>query len=219
MAMDRLLRRFLGKNPDGLTDCELLELLLRFTNGDAERLAQRLVELYPSISALLEADSDCLRTVEGMDEDSLLLLRIVPELQRRYFLSHSQKECRLLNGTAFGRFLLPYFMGARDEMVYALLLDMGGNILNCRLLGHGSINSANVPVRRLVQEALTANASCVVLAHNHPSGLAVPSPEDIDLTLRIRENLRIMELDVIDHIIVADDDFISMKESGYLVED
>ncbi len=216
MNMDRLLRRFLQKNPDGLTDEELLELLLRFATQDAQALAQRLMEQYPSISALMEADGTDLRVVEGMNEESLLLLRIVPELHRRYFLSHNEKEKQLLNGAAYGRYLLPYFFGARDEMVYLLLMDSSGNVINCRFLGQGTVGSANVPMRRLVQEALTANASCIVLAHNHPCDVAVPSKEDVDLTFRIRESLAILDLQLMDHIIIADDDFVSMKESGYL---
>lgn len=216
MNIDRLLRRFLLNNPDGLTDVELLELLLRFTAPDAEVLAHRLIEQYPSISALMETDSTDLSAIEGMDEESLLLLRVVPEMHRRYFLSHNEKEKRLLNGAAYGRYLLPYFFGARDEMVYLLLMDVSGNVINCRFLGQGTVCSANVPMRKLVQESLAANASCIVLAHNHPCGVAVPSKEDVDLTMRIRDSLAILELQLMDHIIIADDDFVSMKESGYL---
>lgn len=216
MKMDRLLRRFLQRSPDGLKDEEILTLLFRLTSQDPEALSRHLLEIYPSISALMEADGTDLASVQGMDEESLLLLRLLPEMQRRYFLSHNEKAKRLLSGADYGHYLLPYFFGTRDEIVYLLLLDASGNVLNCRFMGQGTVCSANVPVRRLVQEALTANASGIVLAHNHPSGMAVPSKEDVDLTLRIRESLEIMELRLLDHIIVADDDFISLKESGYL---
>ncbi len=218
MNMDKLLRRFLQKSPDGLTDAELLELLLRFTSDEPQNLAKRLVEIFPSMSILMEADAADLSFVEGMDEESLILLRLVPEMQRRYFLSHNEKEKRLLNGAAYGRYLLPYFFGARDELVYLLMMDATGNVLNCRFLGQGTICSANVPMRRLVQEALAANAYGIVLAHNHPGDMAVPSPEDVSLTFRIRDSLRLLQLELLDHIIVADDDFISLKDSGYLQE-
>ena len=100
-------------------------------------------------------------------------------------------------------------------MVYLLSLDAAGKVLNCKLIGHGSVNSANVPMRRVVQEALTANASGVVLAHNHPSGVALPSKEDADLTARLRDTLDALQILLLDHIVVADDDFVSMRESGY----
>ena len=218
MKADRLTRRFLLRDPDTLTDAELLELLLRFSTDDAQVLTERILAQYPNIAAVIEADADALRVIEGMDERSMLLLRLVPELHRRYFLSRSQGESRLLSGTDFGRFLLPYFYGARDEMVYLLLLDATGKVLNCRLIGHGSVNSANVPMRRLVLEALTANATGVVLAHNHPSGVALPSKEDINLTMRLRAALDALEILLLDHIVIADDDFVSMRESGYFRE-
>lgn len=213
--MDRLLRDF-RRNPDSLTDQELLELLLRFTSSDAGSLAERITEIYPSLSALMGADGEALSAVEGMDENSKTLLCLIPELQRRYFLSDPMRRGPLLNGGAYGRYLLPYFFGARDELVYLLLLDDAGKVLNCRKIASGSVNYASVPIRRLVQEALNVNASGLVLAHNHPSGIAIPSKEDVDLTLRLRDALEIMGIEMLDHIIVADDDCISMRDSGYL---
>lgn len=216
MKKDDPLRKLTKKDPDSLSDVALLELFLCLTSNNAAELAGQIMEVYPSIPALIEADIHDLGAVAGMDERSLLLLRLLPEMQRRYFLSRNEKVKRLLSGTDYGHYLLPYFFGARDEMVYLLLLDATGNVLNCRFMGQGTVGSANVPMRRLVQEALIANASGLVLAHNHPSGMAVPSKEDIDLTLRIREALSILDLRLLDHIIVADDDFISLRESGYL---
>lgn len=216
MERDRLTKRFLLRSPDALTDAELLELLLRFTGDGAGERAEAVLARFPNIAAVMEADTEALSTVSGLSENDVLLLRLVPELHRRYFLSRTQTEERLTDSAAFGRYLLPYFYGARDEMVYLLSLDAAGKVLNCRLLGHGSVNSANVPARRLVQEALGANATAVVLAHNHPSGIALPSKEDVELTLRLRDALDVMDILLLDHIVVADDDFVSMRNSGYL---
>ena len=215
MKTDGLTRRFLRGVPDAMPDAELLELLLRFSTEDAKALTERILAQCPNIAAVVEADADTLRSIEGIDEASVLLLRLVPELHRRYFLSRSRDEKRLTTSADFGRFLLPYFYGARDEMVYLLLLDAAGKVLNCKLIGHGSVNSANVPMRRVVQEALTSNATGVVLAHNHPSGVALPSKEDADLTARLRDTLDALQILLLDHIVVADDDFVSMRESGY----
>lgn len=214
--MERLLYRFRTYNADGLTDRELLELLLRFTRADAKAFSAQLLERYPSIFRLMEADRESLATVEGMDEQTILLLSILPEMSRRYFLSRDIKGQPLLNSVHYGKYLLPYFMGARDEMVYALFLDGAANAISCRLMGYGSVNSANVPVRNIVLEALALNATGIVLAHNHPSGLAIPSQEDVEITRRLRTSLEIMDLQLLDHIIIADDDFVSVRESGYL---
>lgn len=216
MQLDKLARRFFLRNPDGMEEGELLELLLRFSTADSAAMAQRLLAQYPTLAHLMEATPEDLLAVEGMDEETLLLLRLVPELHRRYFLARSHVEERLTESRDYGRYLLPYFYGARDEIVYLLLLDGMNRVINCRCIGHGTVNSANVPIRRMVQAALAANASGMVLAHNHPSGLAIPSSEDVELTLRLRETLELLEIDLLDHIVVADDDFVSLRESGYL---
>ena len=218
MSEDRLVRRFLLRSPDALTDTELLELLLRFAGKDAKQRAARLLEQFPNVAAILEAGQEELATVPDLDEDCILLLRLVPELHRRYFLSRCQTELRLNDSAAIGKYLLPYFYGVKDEVVYLLSLDAAGKVLNCRMLGHGSVNSANVPARRMVQEALTCNASAVVLAHNHPSGIAIPSREDIQLTHRLKEAFDVLDIMLIDHIVVADDDYVSLRDSGYLYE-
>lgn len=216
MKNEPLHRRFMHRSPDGLKDEELLELLLRYSRDDAGEMARKILERFPNIAVIMEADAEDLSTVEGMDEDTVLLLRLIPELHRRYFLSRSRAQKRLADSRDYGNYLQPYFYGARDEMVYLLLLDAAGQVLNCRLLAKGSVNATGVPIRRLVQEALTANATGIVLAHNHPCGIALPSKEDVELTLRLREALEIMDLTLLDHIIVADDDFVSLRDSGYL---
>lgn len=209
-------RKNLPRTPDSISDAELLALLLQFTRDDAKELADRILAQFPTVADVMEAEKQDLAAVEGMDEDTVLLLRLVPELHRRYFLSRSRRETRLTDSHDYGSYLLPYFYGVRDETVYLLLLDGAGRVINCRLLEKGSVSSANVPIRRLVQEALTANAAAVVLAHNHPAGIALPSKEDVEITLRLRDALEVMDIVLLDHIVVADDDFVSMRDSGYL---
>ena len=84
------------------------------------------------------------------------------------------------------------------------------------MVGEGSVNSAGVPIRKLVEIALGSNATSVVLAHNHPSGVAVPSGEDIQTTRRLAMALNAVDIALVDHIVVADGDFVSMADSGYL---
>lgn len=213
---DRLANHLLRHGSDTLSDENLLELLLRFATQEPKTAAAALLRHFPGIADIMEADVRELEQVDGIGEDAVLLLRLVPELQRRYLLSRSAEETRLLSSADFGHYLLPRFFSARDEMVYLLCLDGAGKVLSCNLLGHGSVNSANVPMRRLVQEALRANASGVVLAHNHPSGIALPSREDVELTMRLRTALEVMDIALVDHLVIADNDFVSMNESGYL---
>ena len=105
------------------------------------------------------------------------------------------------------------------ETVFLLCLDAKCKVLCCREIGQGSVNSAGISVRKIVEVALGANATTVVLAHNHPSGLALPSAEDIQTTRRVAAALKAVEVHLADHIVVADGDYVSMVQSGYRLEE
>ena len=131
-----LLRRFLQRAPDALTDEELLTLLLHAGTGAEEprTLAARLIGQFGSLGAALSASPEELASVEGMDASRALLLRLVTELHRRYYLSRPFSGARLTGTTDFGNFLLPFFYGAREELVYLLALDAAGRLLTCTCL-------------------------------------------------------------------------------------
>jgi DNA repair protein RadC len=114
---------------------------------------------------------------------------------------------------------MPFFFGRRNETVFLLCLDAKCKVLCCREIGEGSINYAGISVRKVVETALGVSATSVVLAHNHPSGVAVPSGEDIQTTRRIAAALSAVEIHLADHIIVADNDCVSLVQSGYRFDD
>ena len=99
--------------------------------------------------------------------------------------------------------------------MFLLCLDAKCKVLCCKEVGEGSVNSAGISVRRIVETALGVNATTVVLAHNHPSGLAVPSNEDIQTTRRVNMALQAVDIQLADHIVVADGDYVSMAQSGH----
>ena len=99
--------------------------------------------------------------------------------------------------------------------MFLLCLDAKCKVLCCKEVGMGSVNAASISVRRIVETALAANATAVVLAHNHPSGMALPSDEDVLTTRRVAMALSAVEIRLVDHIVVADDDYVSMSQSGY----
>lgn len=112
--------------------------------------------------------------------------------------------------------LTPFFYGAVEEQVYLLCLDAKCKALDCILVQSGDVNSAGISVRKVVKAALDANATSVVLAHNHPSGVALPSEEDKRVTQVIRDALDAVDVLLADHIIVADGDFVSLADDGIL---
>ena len=156
-----------------------------------------------------------LQKVPGISKNTATFLSLIPQAGRYYQIKRAEPGEILRTIEQCGRYLVPYFYGRENETVYLLCLDAKCKVLSCKMVGEGSVNSASIPVRRVVELALNANATTVVLAHNHPSGLALPSDDDIQTTLRVAKAMEAVEITLADHIVVADNDFVSMFQSGY----
>lgn len=214
---DRLRDRFLAEGLDNFTQVQVLELLLFYCipRKDTNEVAHRLLQRFGSISQVLETRVEDLEKVDGIGHNAAVFLSLLPAAARYYSVDRASR-CTVLKSTAqCGDYLLPYFTGRSQETVFMLCLDAKCKVLCCHQVGEGSVNSAGVPVRRVVEMALAANATTVVLAHNHPSGLALPSYEDRVTTQRIAAALDAVEITLADHFVMADDDYVSMVQSGY----
>jgi len=214
---ERLKEQFSEHGLGAMPDHNVLELLLFYAipRGDVNPLAHDLVDRFGSLAAVFDAPIEKLMSVPGVGENTARLIKLIPQVSRRYLISRAKYDGILSSPAAAGRYLLPYFYAERDEVVYLVCLDGKRQVLACRCLFRGSVNSANVSVRKLVETALSCNAASVILAHNHPSGIAVPSREDEATTRRIMAALDAVEIELADHIVVADDDFVSMADSGF----
>lgn len=214
----RMKRRFLRSDLDSFDDLAILEFLLYYAipRRDTNPIAHNLLERYGSLAAVLEAPPEELQRVEGVTENAAILLTLVPAVARQHMIERARYEEPLNTTTKCGEYLTPRFFGERDEVVWLLCLDAKLMPLDCRLLFRGSVNSAGVSVRKVVEVALACNASSVVLAHNHTSGLALPSREDELTTLRLKTALDAVDILLVDHIIVAGDDYVSMHDSKFL---
>jgi len=213
----RLKQRFLEEGLDNFTDIQVLELLLFYCipRKDTNPIAHRLLDHFGGLSQVLEASPEQLQKVPGIGESAATFLSLITEVGRYYLVDRSTRE-RILNTIDdCGKYLVPFFFGRSKETVFLLCLDAKGKVLCCRFVGEGSVNSANISLRQIVEIALGVNASMVVLAHNHPSGVALPSGEDLATTKRIAQALYMMDVVLADHIVVADDDFVSVVQSGY----
>lgn len=218
---DRLKQRFLEQGLDGFTDIQVLELLLFYAipRRDTNVLAHALLDRFGSLSQVLEAEASELQSVPGISAHSATLLALVTQLARAYQVSCANRMEILDSLDACGAYLLPRFFGRTRETVFLLCLDAKCKVLCCKEIGEGSINSASISVRKVVETALQAKASSVVLAHNHPSGVALPSPEDQVTTKRIYAALQLVDVVLADHIVVADGDYVSMAQSGYRLDE
>ncbi len=217
----RVRERFQKSGLDDFSEVQVLEMLLFYSisRKDTNPIAHALLERFGSLSQVLEAPVEELVRVEGVGENSAVFLSLVTQVGRYYLVNRAQQNSVLSTIEKCGEYLVPYFYGRRNETVFLLCLDAKCKVLCCRMLGEGSVNSAGVPIRRIVETALSVNATTVILAHNHPSGLALPSAEDVQTTRRVAAALNTVDIHLADHIVVADDDYVSMVQSGYRFDD
>ena len=213
----RLKDRFCREGLDNFDELHVLELLLFYCipRVDTNPLAHRLLDHFGSLTAVLDASREELEKVQGVSCATSTFLSLITQVGRYYQVKQSEPGEILRTIEQCGKFLLPYFFGREKETVFMLCLDAKCKVICCKKVGEGSVNSANIPIRRLVEIALGANATTVVLAHNHPSGLAIPSPDDIQTTQRVAAALEAVEIVLADHIVVSRDDFVSITQSQY----
>ena len=210
--------QFRAHGLDAFSDHEALELLLYFAvpRADTNLLAHRLIARFGSLDGVLSATARELEAVEGVGECASTLLTLILPLSRRAYITAVRKPVILADTEAMGSYFLSLFLGMREERVYMACLDAKGKLLRCAAVADGRADTATLNLRRIVELAFQSNASAVVLAHNHPSGVALPSPDDNQTTLMAWDALRKVGVALLDHIIVADDDFVSLKDNGLI---
>lgn len=213
----RLKERFLQEGIDGFEEHNALELLLFYCmpRTDTNPLAHRLIEHFGSFAAVLDASPEELEKVEGVGHNISTFLSFIPQVDRYYQISKVKNRKVLSSVKDCCDFIVPYFRNRKNEVVYILCMDAKCKLLCMKELGEGSVNSAGVPIRRIVDVAMKANATTVILAHNHPGGIAVPSADDVHTTHRVAQALEAVDIVLADHLIVSGEDCVSMAQSGY----
>ncbi|WP_130871019.1 JAB domain-containing protein [Intestinimonas massiliensis (ex Afouda et al. 2020)] len=212
----RLKTEFLAR-PDSFPDHKLLELLLFYANprSDTNPLAHELMDHFGSLAGVLDATPEELQKVKGVGEHAAVLFKAVKEFSGRYLTVRTQVDGIARNARDYYALLRPYFFGARNEMLCLLCLDGKHKVLGIRRLGEGNVNAVSITTRLIAEAALSLNASAVVLAHNHVSGIALPSDEDVATTNSLAPILSTLGIDLTDHLIFVDDDMVSLRDSGF----
>jgi len=214
----RLREQFLEHGLDTFADHQALELLLSFAipRRDVNPIAHGLMNHFGSFSKVFEASPQDLMEVPGVGEHAITLIRLVTETGRRYQLDRGKEDLILSDTKRMGNFVAPLFHGITDEVVYLVCLDGSLRVTHYEKMAEGSVNALSFSIRRAVEIALKRKAVYVVLAHNHPSGLAIPNVTDMSTTEQLTQALAPLGIRLADHIIVAGDDFVSMRDSGHL---
>lgn len=212
----RLKERFLRHGLDNFEEHQVLELLLFYgiPQRDTNEMAHDLLNRFGSLSRVLEATPEELAEIPYVGDNVSTLFKLITAVSRYYQVSVAQREKILVTIEDCGRYLVPFFYGRQQETVFLLCLDAKCKVLACEKVGQGGVNSAGVSARHVVETALKFNATSVILAHNHPSGLALPSKDDVRTTCRIAVALDGVDVELTDHIVVADEDWVSMAQSG-----
>lgn len=210
--------QFRNHGLDAFADHEVLELLLYYAvpRRDTNPIAHRLMERFGSLDAVFSAPIEELEKVEGVGESAAMLLALLMPLYRRIRTLPRTKEIILTSTERTGQFFTDLFFGVTHEETYEACLDAKGKLLACYRIAEGGVDMVNINTRRIVENALKCGASAVILSHNHPSGIALPSPEDNSTTLAVWDALRAVGIPLTDHIIVADDDYVSLRDNGLL---
>ncbi len=212
----RLKTRFIEHGLDNFNELNALELLLFYAipRRDTNVLAHDLLDRFGSLGGVFDAGIRELTEVPGIGENAALLIKLVPQMTKKCQMSRVNDIRVFRSSSDMARFLIPRFMDERDEVALLLCLDSRKSLICCEVLNRGVVNAVDITVRRLVETALKNKAAALVLAHNHPEGIALPSREDEAFTQKAKDALRLIGIDLLDHIIIAEDRYFSMRDSG-----
>lgn len=210
-------KKFIENGLDVFQPHEALELYLYYAipRKDTNPLAHRLLERFMTISGVCDAPIDELMNDFGLTENTAVLLKLLPQMSRLY------NESKLLDDNIIqldtvGELIKTKFIGRIEEVVVLLLGDAKGKIIFFDVIAKGSVNSSDMPIRKIVDISIRHNAKLAFIAHNHPSGNALPSKSDIETTKIIYSTLKAVGVRLYDHFVVTDDDYVSFRESGMI---
>lgn len=214
----RVKSRFREAGGSAFDDHNLLELLLFYAvpRRDTNELAHELIDRFGSYSAVLEASIDELMTVDGIGESTAVLIKLVPEMNKRYMQRNNADVSSIDSSSAAGKYFLAKFAYETVEVAYAMFLDAKNRIISCREISRGVVNGTDISVRAIAEQALACKATSVIIAHNHPDGIPVPSAEDEFTTQKIKLALSTVGIRLADHIVVGGEQYVSFVDYGLM---
>ncbi len=213
---ERPREKLLQRGPQALSDAELLAIFLRtgVRGKTAVDLARELLGEYGGLRALLEAGQSRFCQGKGLGEAKFVQLQAVLEMGRRHLFDTLKRGEALGNPDDTRRFLQAQLRHYPYEVFACLFLDNRHRVIEFHEMFRGTIDGTSVHPREVVRRALALNAAAVILAHNHPSGVAEPSEADVHLTRRLRDALGLVDIRVLDHIVIGDGQSVSLAERG-----
>lgn len=201
---------------ESLAEHEALEYLLYFAipRQDTNALAHRLIQQFGSYCRVLEASEEDLMQVDGIGPSSARLLHGILDFARYYTLHKRGRSISLRKTDKAIEYVRPLFFGLQQEVLYLVAMDDNYTPLRDIRVAEGLPNKVTFDINRLARIVVSTGCSCALMAHNHPSGLAVASEADFSTTVQVVKALGLLGIDVVDHLIITSSDASSMRQSG-----
>lgn len=213
----RVRDKFLETGIAGFNDHQLIEFLLFYScpRRDTNELAHRLINRFGSVAGVFDASVNDLLSIEGMSQNAAALFKLIPQCMQIYYTSRTQSICIDSTEKMKDAFLAG-FIGHTNEVFRVMCFDNDLRITSSRIICSGGPSCADITIRSIVETVIGAGSTLIALGHNHPTGQAVPSSDDISATRRIMDVMKAIGVKVLDHIIVAPGETVSMRELGTL---
>ena len=213
------LREFYNKHGfTAMTPCQVLEFMLFYVipRKDTYPIAQKLIEKFGTVSGVLDATVEELVTVDGVGPSSAVFLKMFRDAFGIYLAEKTNAENKFYSVKNVGKYLRGKFTGKKNEIAMLMCFDSEMNPVSCTELSEGNKDNTEISIKNVTEKAAKCNASFVVIAHNHPGATAIPSKEDINTTVAIADSLSKSGILLLDHLIFADEDYISFSQSNLL---
>ncbi len=210
--------KLLSRGPDSLSDAELLAIFLRTgTQGmNVLELSDKLIKDFGSLRQLFSATETEFCAHKGMGQAKYVQLKAVLEMTQRYLAETLSRGDALTSPSHTKLYLSSILRDRQREAFYILFLDNQNRVIKDEVMFEGTIDAASVYPREVVKRALHHNAAALILAHNHPSGVAEPSQADRRITRRLTDALALVDIRILDHFVVGDGEVISFAERGWI---
>lgn len=215
---DRMREKFVEHGRMAFADHEMLEMILYYCipRKNTNDIAHKLIERFTSLAGVMDASIEELMEC-GLSKNAAVYLHLIRETGRSYYVEEAEKPRFITVGDA-ADYITKLLYREKNEQMYIFMLDMSMRLISYKKLAEGGLDKVAVDLRNLIKTVLSTNASYVILAHNHPSGSARPTRQDIDITSKIVKLLATVDVKLCDHIIVSNDKYYSFNK-GMGIED
>lgn len=207
-----LRERLINQGAKSLSDTELLAVFISSGNKQKSclQLANDLLRQFGDLRAVLNAELNAFKQINGVGRVRFLQLQAVREICRRSDFISLQKKIQLKSSMETHQFIKRQLRDKKNETVVVLFLDSQYRVISYEELFQGTINAASIHTRPLIDKVLSLNAAAIIIAHNHPSGLCDASPEDFSVTKRLKNALDLVEVELLDHLVIGDNEIYSI---------